>query len=309
MKLTFQDQYTIAQEIAGLTDAVSLVKFKRDINTGGSMFLANLGREYNRHSRFTDLNATQQYYQLPEDGHKLKEVIVSTGSWYPPLEQIPDEFAWRMMNMASITGVPTHYFIRGNDEVGLYPIPSQTVTAGIELVFSPKHVQMTEADTTSTSTTTTLTVNQGSQTVTSSGTPFTQILEGQWLQITDGTDENFYKVSDYVNTSTLTLENYYQGPSGVGKTFRIGQVMDLPEEYLEAPVDYAMYRHYLRRGSAKSRYSNGKAIEFKTLFDSALLNAKDEYGNTTESQVINAEPQFRVYSNWRGDPPPGGITA
>lgn len=309
MRLTFQDQYTIAQEIAGLTDAASLIKFKRDINTGGTLFLSNLGREYNRHSRFTNLVAAQQYYQLPEDAHKLKEVIVNTGGWYTPLEQVPDEFAWRMMNMASITGVPTHYFIRGNDEVGLYPIPAASVVSGIELVFSPKHVQLTEADTTSTTTSTTLTVTNSNQTVTSSGTPFTAILEGQWLQITDGTDENFYRISAFVNSSTLTIENYYQGLSGSGKTFRIGQIMDLPEEYLEAPVDYAMYRHFLRRGSSKSRYSQGKAIEFKTLFDSALLNAKDEYGNTTESQVINAEPIFRTYNPFRGDPPAGGISA
>jgi hypothetical protein len=303
MKLTFQDQYTIAQEISGLTDATTLIKFKRDINTGGTMFLTELGREYNRHSRTTNLVASQQYYELPEDAQKLKEIIVNTGGWYPPLEQIPDEFAWRQMNMFNITGVPSHYFIRGNDEVGLYPTPSLSVTAGIELVFSPKHVQLTEADTTSTTSSTTVTVTNGSTTLSSSGTIFTPTMVGQWLQTTDGTDERWYQIASYTNTSTMLLENYYQGPSGSSKVFRIGQVMDLPEEYLEAPTDYAMYRHFLRRGSSKSRYSQGKALEFKGLFDEAVLAAKDEYGNTTDSQVINATPRYRVYNNWRGDPP------
>lgn len=292
-KLTLTDQVNIATEISGLTDATSLIKFKRDINTGGSMFLAALGREYNRHSRTTNLVANQQYYQMPEDAQKLKEIIVNSGDWAPPMEQIPDEFAWRQMNMMSTTGQPTHYFIRGNSEVGLYPIPSASVTDGIELVFSPKHVQLTEADTT----TGTVTVTNGSVTITHSATSFTQTMVGQWFQTTDGTDERWYKVASYTNTSTLVLENYYQGTSGSGKTYRIGQVMSLPEEFSEAPVDYAMYRHFLKRGTMQ------KANEFKQLFQGALDSARDLYGNTTESQVINAEPVYRQWNSWRGDPP------
>lgn len=297
MKITWTDQQNIAKEISGFTDAVSLLKFKRDMNIGASNFLANLGREYNRKSRFTDLVALQQFYQMPEDAQKLKEVIVSTGSYFPPMEQIPDEFAWRMMNMLSITGQPTHYWVRGSREFGLYPTPANSVTAGIELVFSPKHVEMTQEDSTSTSTSTTVTVVNGSQTVTSSGTPFTAKMVGQWFEITDGTDENWYQVAAYVSSSVLTLENYYQGPSESGATFRIGQVMDLPEEFLEGPVDYAMYRHYTRRGNPAA------TAEFKALYDDSLNSAKELYGNTTESQVISAEPRFRQYNPWRGDPP------
>ena len=298
MKITYTDQYTIAQEVIGLTDAATLLKIKRDINIGTTKFLGNLGGRYNRKSRFTDLVAGQQYYQLPEDGQKLKEVIVSSGGWYPPMEQIPDEFAWRQMNMFATTGLPSHYFIKGNDELGLYPIPSATISAGIELVFSPKHVELTQADTTGS----TLAVTNGSQTVTSSSAVFTALMVGQWLQVTDGTDENWYRISGYTSTTSITIENFYQGTSGTGKSFRIGQVADMPEEYLEAPADYACYRHFLKRGD------KDKAATFSTLWTTALAMAKEEYGNTTDSQVINAEPQYRQYNPWRGDPP-AGITA
>lgn len=293
MKITFQDQYTLAQEISGLIDTASLIKFKRDINIGASKFLAGLGREYNRHSRFTDVVAGQQFYQLPEDGQKLKEVIVSQGSYNPPMEQIPDEWAWRMMNMLSVSGMPSHYWVRGSSEFGLYPIPAATVTKGIELVFSPKHIQMTQAD----YSTGTVTVSNGSTTVIGSSTVFTSMMIGQWFQTTDGTDENFYKIASFTSATQIDLENYYQGTSGGTKTFRLGQVMDLPEEWLESPVDYAMYRHYLRRGDVN------KAADFKSLWQDGLDNAKDTYGNTTESQVINAEPRFRTYNPFRGDPP------
>lgn len=299
MKLTFSDMQGIAQEVVGLTDATTLTKLKRDINVGCGKLLAALGREYNRKARFTDLVASQQFYQLPEDGQKLKEVIVNTGGWEPPMEQIPDEHIWRQLNMMPVTGQPTHYFIKGNDELGLFPIPGVTVSDGIELVFSPKHVELTQSD----YTTGTLTVTNGSQAVTGSGTAFTSKMEGQWLQVTDGTDGNWYRVSAYVSPTALTLENYYQGTSGSTKTYRLGQVVDFPDEYAEAPSDYACYRHYLRRGDRV------KADTFKVLFDNALESAKDEYGNTTDNQVVTVEPQYRTYNPFRGDPPPNGISA
>lgn len=109
-------------------------------------------------------------------------------------------------------------------------------------------------------------------------------------------------MSDFVSTTELTLENFYQGTSGSAKTFRIGQVVDIPEEYAEAPSDYSCYRHYMRRGDAV------KANTFKVLFDAAVEGAKDEYSNTTDNQVITAEPQYRTYNPFRGDPPPNGIT-
>jgi hypothetical protein len=77
MKITFSDQQDLAQEISGLTDSVSSTVFKRDINLGGTLILSALGREYNRKYRFANLVADQQYYQMPEDGHKLSEVITA----------------------------------------------------------------------------------------------------------------------------------------------------------------------------------------------------------------------------------------
>lgn len=304
MKLTFTDLQTICKEIAGVVDATSVTRFKRDINRGATIFLAGLGEEYNRKSRFTDLVANQQFYQFPEDGHKLKEIIVNTGNIKIPLEQVADEHAWRQMNMVTITGQPSEYFVKGYTEVGIYPIPSMQVTSGVELVFSPRHVEMTQDD----YSIGTVQVTNGQQTVTGTGTTFTAKMVGQWFQTTDGTDENWYKVATFNSATSLTLENFYQGTSGSTKTYRIGQVPDLPEEYLEACSDYAMYRHYTRRGSQKSRYSVGHAGEFKALFEEALLAARNEYGETTDNQVINAEPEYRIYNPFRGDAPPGGIS-
>lgn len=299
MKLTFTDQQNIAKEVVGLTDAATLVKLKRDINIGSSKLLAALGREYNRKSRFTDIVTDQQYYQLPEDGQKLKEVVALSGGWNVPLEQIADEHEWLQLNMVNFSGQPTHYFIKGNDELGLYPIPGSTVTDGLQLIFSPKHVELTQDD----YTTGTLAVTNGSQTVTGTTTVFTTKMIGQFLQVTDGTDGNWYRVSDFVSTTVLTLENYYQGTSGSTKTFRIGQVVDFPDEFAEAPSDYACYRHYLRRGDSN------KANTFQSLFSAALEEAKDQYSNTTDSQVIDStNVNLDRYNQFAGYALPRNIT-
>lgn len=291
--ITFTDLQNIAQEISGLSDATSLVKFKRDINTGGSMFMATLGRDYNQKRRTTNSVASQQYYQYPEDAVRVHEVVYhNTSTFSPPLEQVADEHTWSYMNQTSLEGVPTHYFVRGFDEIGFYPIPSESITDGIEIRFEPKHVLMSESD----YTTGTLTVTNGSTTVTGSGTTFTAAMAGRYLQVTDGTDGNWYRIASFGSATSLTLENYYQGLSGGSKTYRIGQVMDIPEEYQEAPVDYAMYRHFVTRGDLKT------AAEFKAMFDNAKERATSAYAQKTANNIIHAANHMRIWNPMRDTP-------
>jgi hypothetical protein len=295
MKITWTDSQAIIQEITGVLDAASMVTFKRDMNIGANLFLTALNREFNRKSRFTNLIEAQQYYQLPEDAHKLKEIIVQwSNSYKVPLQQVADEHQWRQLNTFSLSGQPTHYFIKGYDEVGLYPIPSSSVTAGIEIVFSPRHKELTQDD----YTTGTITGTNGNQTITGVDTVWTNKLVGQWLQVTDDTDGNWYRISTVNSATSITIENYYQGTSGGTKPYRIGQVFDLPEEFAEGPIDYAAFRYFLKRG-IKEELST-----FKILFENSLKSAQEEYSTTTESQVINANMDgLRSYNPFRGDDP------
>lgn len=277
--LTFQDQYTQAQQTTGLSDAASTTKFKRDINQGGTRFMAVLRRPYNRTERYSNIVAGQQKYQTPEDALRVTEVTANDGNQDIPLRQIPDERSWLMLNQSGVSGTPTHFFIIGNDEVGLYPTPSASVTNGLKLIFEPRHRLLTQAD----YTTGTIGVTNGDATVTHSAAGFTAAMVGRVLLVEDGTDGLAYKIAAYTDTSTLELENVYQGPTNAAVTngsWRIGEVMNIPEEFLEGPVDYAMYRHYLSRGDGS------KAAGFKTLFDDSIATARDMYGAQTSSQVI-----------------------
>jgi hypothetical protein len=285
---SFQEQYELAQQISGVSDAANTAIFKRAINWGGQRFMAILGRPWNKQSRFADVVADQQYYQLPEDAVRPTEVIVSTGTtgvWVPLIE-VADETMWRLMNQSSPTGNPTHYYVRGNDEIGLYPTPSAAVTSGLELVFEPRHLLLTKDD----FTTGTVTVTNGGLTVTNSAANFTADMVGRKFQITDGTDGNSYRVQSFTDTSNLVLENYYQGTSGAGKTYRIGEQMNIPEEFLQAPVDYAMHRHYLRRGDKQ------EAADFRALFESDLETCQSLYGQASSNQIIYSDRAINVYN-------------
>jgi hypothetical protein len=286
--LTFTDQQNMCKEISGLPDATSVLFFKRDLQAGTARFLANLSRPVDRLSRYASSVASQQYYQLAEDMIRVSKAEFLNGSQWIPLIEVGDEQTWIALNQTNQTGYPTHYFIRGYDEIGLFPIPSTAASNNIQLVFEPKHVLITADD----YTTGTLSLTNGSQTVTGNSTVFTSLMaNGTYvLQTTDGSDGNYYIISGYTNATTITLENYYQGATTAAATYRIGQVSKIPEEYQEAPVDYAMYRHYLGKGELKT------AKLFQNNWEQSLKDAESTYGMSTGNQIVNASVNTHVFN-------------
>jgi len=278
--ITFQDLYTQTQATVGDMDTTSLLLIKSDINQGLHMFRNAMKRPYTRLSKSTDLVATQQYYQLSEDVVRVREVRATNGNMKFPLKEIKSEYLWNSMNVvnANTIAVPTYFFVRGNDEIGLWPIPGQTITNGLEISYEPRKPDFIEDD----YITGTVTVINGSTTITHSAAGFTNKMIGRYFCATDGTDGLWYRISGYIDASNLTLENYYQGTSGVGKTFRIGQVAEIPEEYHLNLIDYAAYRYFLRRKDTNV------ALQFKALFDMALKNAKQNYASKTSGVVSSA---------------------
>jgi hypothetical protein len=289
--LTLTDQKTIAKAISNLSDVTSVANFVRDINAGTSRFLAKLSRPVDRQSKFTNIVSGQQYYQIPEDAERISKIKVPAGSTSNIIRsmiEIGDEEAWINMNQVPQSGVPTHFFVKGFDEFGLYPTPGFSVTDGIELIYEPKHVLLTADD----YTTGTVSVSNGSATVAGNGTVFTNLMaNGSYvLQITDGTDGIYYKITAYTNATTLTIENFYQGITNATATYRIGQVSKIPEEYQEAPVDYAMYRHFLEKNEMTA------AIQFKTIWETSLKDAEDVYGMSTSNQIIMANGRVKTFN-------------
>lgn len=289
--LTFTDQVNMMKAISNLSDNASVTAFKRDINAGTARFLAKLSRPVDRQSKFTNMVAGQQYYQIPEDAERMSKIKVPNGSTTNVIRsmiEIGDEEAWININQTPQSGVPTHFFVKGFDEFGLFPIPGYSITDGIELVYEPKNILLTADD----YTTGTISAINGSATVTGNSTLFTNLMaNGNYvLQVTDGNDGNYYRIIGYTNATTLAIENYYQGITSATAQYRIGQVSKIPEEYQEAPVDYAMYRHFLEKGQL------GDANEFKALWEGSLSDAEDVYGMSTSNQIILANGRTKTFN-------------
>ena len=292
--LTFQDQYRMAQQITGDDTAAQLLIFKRDINEGGAMFLNRLGRKFNRKYKTTNLVGDRQYYQFPSDVIRVSDVRCLHGTFYYSPELITDEDEWNRLNAITFTGnYPLYYFIRGFNEIGLYPVPSSNVTNGLSISFEPQHVELTQDDLT----TDTVTVVNGAVDITHDGTAFSPQMVGRYFQVTDGTDGKWYRIASYVSPSALNLENYYEGIGGAGRTFRIGEVMAIPEAYQDAPVYYAVDKFYLTQNSQDI------AAQFSNRFDMKVRSAKETYGRSTSHRGVKSGHNLRR-PNWIDLTPP-----
>ena len=290
--MTWSQSQAKFQRISADTTAEALTQAKEDMNIGAAKFNAALDRYFTRKAKSTDTIATQQYYQTPPDCIRVRGVTntLSNGRKYP-VRQIRSEYEWKAINTIQQTGNwATYYFVRGADEIGLWPIPSATVTNGLEIYYEPRDHQLTQED----YSTGTVSVTNGSTTVTGSGTTFTNTMIGRTFQVTDGSDGYNYKVIGFSSSTVLTLEEPFIGLSGSSKTYTIGEAFIFPDEYHDAPVDFALSRYFeVRNNADRATYHNNK-------FMTAVADAKAKYSSSSASQVITEEEP--AYNFWQLPP-------
>ena len=278
--LTFTQGYTRTANMVGVSTAstIDITNIKFDYNQGVRLFKNGARRYWTRKEVTANIVSGQQYYTFPEDMVRITAVKANTGSgsynW--PLVQVDSEEQWNKLNIIpqNTIMVPQFYFIRGRNEVGLYPTPSANVTAGLIVSYEARLTDMSVDDTT----TITVTVTNGSQSVTSPSTPFSTNMTGMMLSVTDGSDGNWYPIIA-ATTSVLTLENFYQGTTENTAPCIIGSVPDIPEEYQMAPVYYAAWQYYLKRNEDQN------ASMYNGLFNNLLQSYIEVYAAKTTGLV------------------------
>lgn len=289
--LSFQTLYTRAADIAGIsltTNTQDLTNIQMDINQGLRLFKNASRRYWTRAEKSAGLVANQQYYLLPTDLVRVTEVKVISNGLTFPLTQIDSEAIWNKQNIIpSMTiNLPLYYFIKGNGEIGLWPVPSQTTSNSLVVSYEPRLQDMSINDVTSTvnglsPTVVTATVTNGTTTVTFSGNIITSSMVGRWFTVNDGSDGNWYQISIFNSSSSFELVGDYQGISGGSHTFVIGQAPDIPEDYHLGLVYYAAYQYYLKRSD------NESAMLYKSLFEDLLTQYKEVYAAKSTGQVQN----------------------
>lgn len=289
--LTWTDQQLLYQQLTGDTSLTGLVVAKRDMNEGAAQFLNRLGRKFNKEYLAANLVANQQYYQFPSEVLRISEarfLNATSGNYYYEPELVTDELFWNQLNnYATTSSYPTHYYIRGFNELGVYPTPSTAIVNGVTVSYEPQHIDLTQDDLTNGS----VTVTNGSVTVTHSATGFTQQMIGSFLQVTDGTDGKWYRISAFTSTSSVNIENYYEGISGSGRTFRIGQIMKIPNGYQDAPVLFAASRFY------QSQNDQRTAPIFDQRFEARIKSAKETYARSTSRMGVKSRNSGRNAGN------------
>lgn len=290
--ITFNQSWLKTQRLAKSNNADVLVQLKQDINTGYHMFNAKLARYYSRKQQFTDLIAGQQIYQTPIDCIKVLGMTVQvTSNYQPTVKQVRSEYDWRqIVSWNTDSNWPAWYFMIGNDELSLWPIPSQTVSNGLRFYYQPQDHDLSLDDISSTSNssgvTVTVTVANGSTLVTATSAIFTTQMIGLSFQVNGVTDLSWYEIVDVPTTATLTLKSAYVGISGSGQSWTIGQTMIIPQEYQDAPMHYSLYNFWSAQGN------ESRAQFHKAQFDNMIEQCLEDYSSSNESAVITDDDLY-----------------
>lgn len=300
MALTWTDQETKFQRLARTSESDVLAQGQQDMNTGYHRFNAALARYYVRKQQFTDLISSQSIYQTPVDCVRVSGMtVIVTPNYQPTVIEVRSEYAWRQRTSYTFsTNWPTHYFMIGNDELQLWPTPSQTISGGLRFYYQPQDHDLSVEDVTATTSSTTVTVEQGSNIVTATGTPFNSQMIGLNFQLQGVTDLTWYEITGVPTTNTLALKTNFVGQSGSALNWRVGQLSIIPQEYADAPIDYALSMFYSAQGNEI------RAEQHLGLFNAAMEQCKMDYSSSNESSVIDFADEDGIANNIWLVPPP-----
>lgn len=280
--IIWDDAQTISQKLASDANATNTTFLNTMMNTGYKDVLAELGRPVTEKTKTTTSVASQRGYQMPQDFNWLKSIKVTVGStiYTPDEEESQEQWDYRTTQTRS-GDVPEAYFVRPRfgfqgTEVQLDPVPSTNGNT-ITVVYEAIDRDLSQAK----YTTGTIAVTNGSATVTGSGTTFSAAMIGRYLQITSATGDGlWYKVTGFSSTTSITLENYYQGTTVSGVTYQIAEAFGLPEDLHMLPIYYAVWHYHLfRRDKTRSD-------EYGAYYTAGLQNAKRRYGTKARSNII-----------------------
>lgn len=288
---TFTEMKKFAADNCGLySDAPEMTKVVNDINNGVKLFQNAARRYYTRRERKTDLKANQQYYQFPSDMLRVANVKCLYGNYYAPLKEIKSEDEWISLCTTALTttSIPTYFFVKGSDELGLFPIPSEDVVGGLVVTFEPRMVDMSIEDVE-----VSVSLVEGENVITAIGdaTFSKNVTNNCYLTNSDGSDGNWYKITKWIDDKHIWIDNYYQGLSDPNAKVRIGQCPQFPEEFQDAPIYYACQQFFTLRKDLES------ASYYKQMYDDLYEKYRSVYGNKTSGGVVNptkAKPDIGI---------------
>lgn len=277
--LTFQQIRDDAAIQTEDSSAEALALFGRAINQGLQKFGAIINREVKVVSGTFSTAPNTTIYHLPVDCIRPKAITITVGNTNYPLRECPTQEDWdNLQRVPDTSDTPEYFYCLGSDQYGIWPTPASANPGVIRYEKRTKRLSALDI------VAGTITITNNTVTVTGTGMSTTWVTKviGRSLILTDSGDQDgvAYKILDRPSTSTLTLAVPFAGTTVISGTYIIGEVPDIPEEFHESLVDYALYRYY------KRRRDRGMAADCKAAFDEQILICQENYSSMTSSNYI-----------------------
>lgn len=283
--LIWDKAQSLCQGWSGDQSDAMLTNFKLLMNLGYKELLHTFTGEETEDVRTTATQTDIRAIKLPPNYIRIHSVTATIGNQvYPVIEEESQEQWNERLNLNRTGQRPEVYFIRprfgtAGSELLLDPIPSGTdCTITISYGANARDLEVEQY------TTGTVTATNGSTTITGAGTTFTAAMVGRYLKVNhaDG-DGNWYRITGFSSTTSITLENKYDGSTVAGKAFIIAEAFALPEDLQLGPVYYAMYHYYLGYRADKDEKRAGI---WETRYIKKKVEAEKNYKRKSKSNVL-----------------------
>lgn len=290
--LSWQDLYTQTQKIVSDSTADTLVTIKIFLNEAKNIIMEDLGLSVTERTTTITSVASQKEYNLPIKFHRIKSATFTSGGYQQPIDIVESQEYWDELQYIN-TGTSdtvTHCFIRnpiGINEatIELFPTPASS-SLSLIVVYESKEVDMSADD----YTTGTVTVTNGDETVTGSGTTFTSAMVGRYLATTN--DKNWYRIESYTSATSIELNKKFEGTTAATQTYRIIDAMPVPERLHTLPMFYAASFIYGVKGGTQEQ------VKYMAMFDNAFAKAKESMNlGKSASQVFKSRGYQRPVTN------------
>jgi len=227
--------------------------------------------------------ANTTFVELPYDVDQVESVFVTvSGTRYNPKPAPSREF-WDQLHYSVQTSDTPEYWFVYNGQLGLWPRPA-TASNVISINAKIRVIDLGIADYT---TGTIVSITNGDETLTGSGTSWTSQMVGRWVRITHADtaltgDGVWYEIGSVTDTTHLETVREYGGTSiaAGSATYTLGQMSLLPEAYQDLPEIYAAHRYWHKE-------QDERATEFKNLLDEGIRDLFKTYGVNDLSMVLD----------------------
>jgi hypothetical protein len=234
--------------------------------------------------------AGQTAYQLPYNIKELVDVYIVTGTLRYVLTEVPNaQFFDRLQFAQYSSNIPQYYWVFAG-QINIFPTPA---TSAQQLTFRYKERlrDLSQID----YPTGTVSVTNLTNTITGSGTTWTEDMANRWIRISANTvsnttsgDNEWYQIFSWNSATSLTLFNQYQGTTVTGGSYNIGEMPLLPEDYQVVALYYALWIYYT---SIVPNANQAKL--YRELYDYGYGKLDAEYGNkSSDVRIIGSNTEL-----------------